>query len=57
MLAEVRKQTGQEVVYIADRSKMAAYLQQTAREGDLIMTMGAGDIYKTGEELAAMLKK
>ena len=57
VLAEVRKQTGQEVVYIADRSKMAAYLQQTAREGDLIMTMGAGDIYKTGEELAAMLKK
>lgn len=57
VLAEVRKQTGQEVIYIADRSKMAAYLQQTAREGDLIMTMGAGDIYKTGEELAAMLKK
>ena len=57
VLAEVTKQTGQDVVYIPKREDMAAYLKSAAREGDLIMTMGAGDIYKTGEELAELLQK
>jgi UDP-N-acetylmuramate--alanine ligase len=26
-------------------------------EGDMVMTMGAGDIYKTGEELVELLKE
>lgn len=57
VLAEVTKQTGQDVVYIPKREDMAAYLKSAAQEGDLIMTMGAGDIYKTGEELAELLQK
>ena len=48
--------TGQNVTYIEKREDIAPYLATIAEEGDLIMTMGAGDIYKTGVELADMLK-
>ena len=51
------QQTGQQVVYIPQREEIAAYLQSIAAPGDLIMTMGAGDIYKTGEELVELLQK
>ena len=33
------------------------YLKEMAAPGDLIMTMGAGDIVKCGEELVALLQK
>ena len=54
---EVAEQTGQDVTYIPEREKLADYLAEMAEPGDLIMTMGAGDIYKTGEELVEKLKK
>ncbi len=57
ILDEVRQQTGQEVVYIPKREELAAYLKTIAEDGDLIMTMGAGDIYQTGEELVELLQK
>lgn len=56
IMEEVLQQTGQPVVYLPERRDVAPYLQSIAHEGDLIMTMGAGDIYRTGEELAALLK-
>jgi len=52
---EVEKQTGKEVIYIPKRSDMALYLHSIAKSGDLILTMGAGDIYRTGEELVDLL--
>lgn len=57
ILAEVTKATGQEVTYIKDREHVAPYLATIVKEGDLVMTMGAGDIYRTGEELVSLLKK
>ncbi len=51
----VKAQTGQEPVYIEARADLAPYLASVVREGDLLMTMGAGDIYRTGEELLALL--
>ena len=57
IVAEVRKQTGQDVVYIPQRADIAAYLKSIAQPGDLIMTMGAGDIYLTGEELVRRIEK
>jgi len=55
VLKEVEKQTGQDVVYIRDREKIAAYLKDKLEPGDLVITMGAGDIYKTSQELSAVL--
>ena len=57
ILNEVRKQSGQDVIYIPQREKLAGYLESESQDGDLIITMGAGDIYKTGEELVELLNK
>ena len=56
LVKEVAEQTGQKTVYIKDKKEIAAYLKSIAQEGDLIMTMGAGDIVKCGEELVELLK-
>lgn len=56
LVNEVKRQTGQETVYIQDKKQIAAYLKSIARPGDLIMTMGAGDIVKCGEELVEAMK-
>ena len=57
ILQEVRRQSGHSVVYLPEREKLASYLQKEIQEGDLVITMGAGDIYKTGEELVELLQK
>lgn len=56
LVNEVKRQTGQETVYIKDKKQIAAYLKSIAQPGDLIMTMGAGDIVKCGEELVEAMK-
>lgn len=56
LVNEVKRQTGQETVYIQDKKQIAAYLKSIAQTGDLIMTMGAGDIVKCGEELVEAMK-
>ncbi|SFT72062.1 UDP-N-acetylmuramate--L-alanine ligase [Selenomonas sp. GACV-9] len=57
ILNEVRRQSGQDVVYLPDRAKVAAYLKDEVKDGDLVITMGAGDIYKSGEELVELLQE
>ena len=58
LLAErIKEQIGQEVVYIEQRSDISQYLADIAKDGDLIITMGAGDIFLTGEELLESLNK
>lgn len=57
ILNEVRRSTGQDVVYLPNREKIAGFLANEVKEGDLVITMGAGDIYKTGEELVELLGK
>lgn len=49
--------TNQEVSYIPDRKDIAEFLIDKVMPHDLIITMGAGDIYKTAEELIALLNK
>lgn len=38
-----------EVLFMPDFADMAGYVSQHARPGDMVITMGAGDIYKVGE--------
>ena len=52
---EVEKLTGQRVTYIPDKDKIARYLAEIVEPGDLVMTMGAGNIYQVGEELVEKL--
>lgn len=52
---EVERQTKRPVTYIPDRAQIARYLAEIAEPGDLVITMGAGNIYTTGEELVEKL--
>jgi UDP-N-acetylmuramate--alanine ligase len=38
------------VVYVEDKKEVAKKLKEIVTEGDIVITMGAGDIYKYGEE-------
>ncbi|MGF6374980.1 UDP-N-acetylmuramate--alanine ligase [Clostridiales Family XIII bacterium PM5-7] len=50
-LAEKIKQTHPEktVYYMDSFDEIASYVKTNGKEGDLVITMGAGDIYKVGE--------
>lgn len=49
--------TGQKVQYIPRLHKAEEYLEVEAKPGDLIMTIGAGDVFKIGEELVRELER
>lgn len=49
MLAERIREKGSNAVYISDFQDIAEYLDKNAQPGDLILTMGAGDIVRCGE--------
>ncbi|MGP1471623.1 MAG: UDP-N-acetylmuramate--L-alanine ligase [Schwartzia sp. (in: firmicutes)] len=57
ILAAVTEGTGQPVTYIEARENLAAYLETVVRPGDLVLTMGAGDVWRTGEELVHRLEE
>jgi UDP-N-acetylmuramate--alanine ligase len=57
LVDEIKKNGRHDVVYRQDVKAAASYLQEIARPGDLILTLGAGDIYKAGEMLLASLKE
>lgn len=54
---EVEQQTAQNVVYIKDKERIARYLSEVVEPGDLVITMGAGNVYQVGEELIEILVK
>ena len=56
LMEEVAKQTGQDAVYLPERADLERYLAQHVRVGDLVITMGAGNILEVGEALVAQLK-
>ena len=56
LMEEVAKQTGQDAVYLPERADLERYLAQHVRAGDLVITMGAGNILEVGETLVAQLK-
>ena len=47
-LAEDIKKRGVNVKYIEEFSEIAKYIKETAKEGDIIFTMGAGDVTEIG---------
>ena len=57
-LAEGIKETsGVDVEYVPSMADIENYLAANARTGDLVMTIGAGDVYKVGEALVADLQR
>lgn len=44
------KKTGKDIEYLKDRSEISDYLDRELKEGDILLTLGAGDVWKIGEE-------
>jgi UDP-N-acetylmuramate--alanine ligase len=58
MIAKVTKKYGHKNVhYIADKSEVPEKLMQIKKKDDIIITMGAGDIWRYGEKFVEMLKE
>lgn len=58
MIADTAKKFGHKnVIYIKDKNDVPKTLMDIKQDGDIIITMGAGDIWKFGEKFVEMLKK
>jgi UDP-N-acetylmuramate--alanine ligase len=52
----IKRKGHQEVEFIADKSRIAPQLADRLVSGDVVLTLGAGDIYKVGEALVEALQ-
>lgn len=58
LIADAVESSGhKEVHYIPEKEKISDFLMEFAIEGDMIITIGAGDIYKIGEEFIQKLER
>jgi len=53
-VAEKIKSNGKNAQYIGDLNLIVEYLKNELKPGDLLITMGAGDVYSVGEALVNM---
>jgi UDP-N-acetylmuramate--alanine ligase len=53
---EVLRRGHSDVTYVENKADVAAALADRAQDGDLILTLGAGDIYKSAEQLLVRLR-
>lgn len=52
LIADAARNAGHKNVhYVQDKSKLATTITSIIKEGDLLITLGAGDVYKVGEEI------
>jgi UDP-N-acetylmuramate--alanine ligase len=57
LIANAAKQFGhKEVHYVVDKKNVPDFLMKIVKRGDIVVTMGAGDIYKFGVEFLSKLK-
>jgi UDP-N-acetylmuramate--alanine ligase len=58
LIADIAKRFGhRNVNYVPNKGDLPLYLQNHSKSGDMIITMGAGDIYRFGEEYVKLLEK
>ena len=50
------RNNGCQAVYIEEAADVVKYLGQNSRDNDLIVTMGAGDVWRIGVEFLEILK-
>jgi UDP-N-acetylmuramate--alanine ligase len=51
----IRAHGHRDVTYVADRAELARRLAERAQQGDVVITLGAGSITRTGPELLRLL--
>jgi len=52
----LRRRGHLDVHYVPARERVAEALGELVRPGDLVLTLGAGDIHRTGDELLDLLR-
>ncbi|MGA9120426.1 MAG: UDP-N-acetylmuramate--L-alanine ligase [Bacteroidota bacterium] len=58
LIANAAKDFGhKQVHYIADKTALPPFLVSIVKKGDMVITMGAGDIWKFGEQFISLMKK
>ena len=57
LVAEAVAEAGGALVWRGEREELAGALVDAVRDGDVVVTMGAGDITRTGPELLAGLRR
>lgn len=57
VVEEIKKNAGKQVVYIPKKEEITDHLIDIVREGDIVLTMGAGDIHLIGKELYSRLRE
>ncbi len=56
-VAQAIKEHGhKDVTLVKDLREVPAWLRQRVRDGDMVITMGAGSVYKAGDELLKLLQ-
>lgn len=53
MLVKALNTNGKDAIYLGSFDEVKKYLKENVKPGDCIVTMGAGDVYKIGEDLLA----
>lgn len=57
LIVHAAKQFGhKDAHYVPDKKQIPSFLKSVAKKGDIIITMGAGDIWKYGEEFVRMMQ-
>ncbi len=54
---EIKKTNHGQIKYLPSKDDILSYLYEIVQPGDIIITMGAGDIWTVSQELAKQLKK
>jgi len=54
---EIKKTNHRQIKYLPSKDNILSYLSKSVQPGDIVITMGAGDIWTVGQELAKQLKK
>lgn len=57
MLVKKIRNNGKEAMYLPTFDEIVSYLEEIVKQGDLLLTMGAGPVYQVGEKLLANLKR
>jgi len=58
LIANIAKKIGHKnVIYVEDKNDVPAKLNEIKKDGDIIITMGAGDIWKFGDRFVQLLNK
>lgn len=55
LVAEAARRAGAETLFVPVRARLTDRVQELMRPGDVVLTMGAGDVTRVGRELVACL--